>query len=87
MTMVTYTVIVSASAKADLFAIYDYIADRAGVTLRSGLPSASRPIVSASRRHPNAARAVTTYGPACGPSAFAGAPPSYLKSGAMRGRS
>jgi plasmid stabilization system protein ParE len=26
----TFEVIISASAKADLFAIYDYIADRAG---------------------------------------------------------
>ena len=33
MTMVTYTVIFSASAKADLFAIYDYVADRAGTEI------------------------------------------------------
>jgi hypothetical protein len=50
----THAVVFSAQAEANLFAIYDYIAERAGADIALRLPGPSKNIVWASRIRPSA---------------------------------
>jgi hypothetical protein len=77
----TYTVIFSAPAEADLFAIYDYIAERAGGASSNRL----KPIASVLRTCPNAAPSATICGWDYAPWASAAAQRFCLKSIARRG--